>query len=114
MSDFSEWLQTEMTRRRLTLRAVADHVGVAPNTIRSWKLGKTHPDYEFIPGLARALAEDVAVVRDQAGYGDSVEPVPEPDITELKHIYLELDHPEYRRSLMLTARSLRDSHRLLV
>ena len=111
MSDFSEWLDQEMDARGVALRDVADGVGVAWSTVRSWRKGWTKPGYEYTEAIARVMNADVPRVRAMLGYGEvGEEPATPPEVVELGSIYLELD-PERRESLLLVARSLRETQR---
>jgi hypothetical protein len=111
MSDFSVWLDQEMEERGVALRDVADGVGVAWSTVRSWRKGWTKPGFEYTEAIARVMNADVARVRVMLGYGDvGEEPATPSEVVELGSIYLELE-PERQESLLLVARSLRDSQR---
>lgn len=110
MSDFSEWFDREMTERGVALRDIAEGVGVAWSTVRSWRKGWTKPGFEYTEAIARVMNADVTRVRALLDYGDVEEAAPPPEVSELGLIYLELE-PARQESLLLVARSLRDSQR---
>ena len=115
MSDFSDWLDREMSLRGLTLRDVAEEVGVSWSTVRSWRKGWTAPDFGYTAGLAKALAEDVVRVRQLLGSSEENGEQPDaPEITELVAIARELQAQGQAldlQALLHTARALRDYSR---
>lgn len=54
-TDFSNRIYTARIKSGLSLRDLADRIGVAPNTIRSWENGSRHPKVESLKKLQEIL-----------------------------------------------------------
>ena len=52
-TDFSKWIYAARIKAGLSVRDLADRIGVAPNTVRSWEDGHRHPRIESFKKLQK-------------------------------------------------------------
>lgn len=106
MSEFSDWLTKRMDElgRGGSLRAVAQRIGVSPNTVRMWKVGKSIPQPDNWAAIAQAFHEDIEVVRRLVGHADN------PADNYIRRADLTAEEEE----IVLAYRSASEQHRELL
>lgn len=63
-----EWLTRQMERRSISVRQVADALGVTTKTVYDWQGNKTAISEERVPRLAQVLGVSELVARRELGF----------------------------------------------
>lgn len=98
-----EWLARQMERRRVSVRDVAEAMGVTTKTVYDWTGGKTAVSEERVPRLASVLGVSEVEARRGLGYW-----VPEGEIAPP-----ELDRAQLREALDRFRQAADDLERLI-
>lgn len=69
-SEFVQWLEREIWRRRLTQAELARRGNLSPARISQVLAAGESPGWQFVAGVARALDKDLSVVAHKAGLWD--------------------------------------------
>lgn len=89
-----QWLTNQMERRNISVRQLAEAMGVVEKSVYFWRDDKTAVSEARIPKLAEALAISEIQVRQGLGYwvpAESPEPPPDYDVDELRDLRNQLN-----------------------